>query len=381
MTDFHYYTKQNANAPINRDFRIRPRSDLNNSDFPGRSRVKIGVRDFVIIVGDRVEPESLKVGIVAIGRNEGERLRACLQSVIQRAALVVYVDSGSTDGSAAVARDSGSEVVELDMRIPFTAARARNEGFKRMRHLAPDLSYVHFVDGDCEVVGVWIETAAAFLDAHHDVAVACGRRRERYPTQSIYNHLCNIEWDTPVGETSACGGDALMRVDAFEQVGGYQADLIAGEEPELCVRLRAAGWRVWRLDADMTLHDAAMTRFGQWWRRTVRNGYAFAQGAYLHGASPGRHYVWESLRAWVWGVWLPLGCLLSGLTFGGWGWALLMIYPIQMLRQTLRNSGPLRDRALLALFQLLARFPEGWGQIIFMRDLLLGRQARLIEYK
>ena len=239
MTTFHYYTKQNANAPINTDFRNGLSGDLNNSDYPGRSRVKIGMRDFVIIVGERVEPGILKVGIVAIGRNEGERLRACLQSVIPRAALVVYVDSGSTDGSTVMARGSGGEVVELDMRIPFTAARARNEGFKRLRQLAPDLPYVHFVDGDCEVVGVWIETAAAFLDAHHDVAVVCGRRRERYPTQSIYNHLCNIEWDTPVGETSACGGDALMRVEAFEQVGGYRGDLIAGEEPELCVRLRA----------------------------------------------------------------------------------------------------------------------------------------------
>jgi GT2 family glycosyltransferase len=333
------------------------------------------------VVGEEVEPGASKVGVVAIGRNEGQRLDKCLKSVIQRAALVVYVDSGSTDGSAPMARSSGSEVVELDTLIPFTAARARNEGFERMRQVAPDLPYVHFVDADCEVVAGWIETAAAFLDAHLDVAVVCGRRRERYPTRSIYNNLCNIEWDTPVGETKACGGDALMRVDAFEQVGGYRAHLIAGEEPELCVRLRAAGWRVWRLDAEMTFHDAAMTRFSQWWSRTLRNGYGFAQGAYLHGASTERHSVWKSLRAWLWGVFLPLGCLLSGLTFGTWGWAAWLIYPFQILRQTVRNSGPLRQRALLALFQLLARFPESWGQIKFVRDLMLRRQARLIEYK
>ena len=113
----------------------------------------------------------------------------------------------------------------------------------------------------------------------------------------------------------------MMRVNAFEAVDGFRDDLIAGEEPELCVRLRAAGWRIFRLDHPMTLHDAAMTRFGQWWRRIQRSGYAFAQGVYLHGASPERYRVWEARRAWLWAVWLPLGCLLAGLVFGPWGWA------------------------------------------------------------
>jgi hypothetical protein len=164
-------------------------------------------------------------------------------------------------------------------------------------------------------------------------------------------------------------------------VGGYRDELIAGEEPELCVRLRAAHWHIWRLDRNMTLHDAAMTHFGQWWRRALRGGYAYAQGAYLHGASSERYRVWESRRAWLWGIWLPLACLLVGLLFGPRGWAAWLIYPLQFLRQTARNRGRLGDRALLALFQLLARFPEGLGQVRFMRDRLLRRQARLIEYK
>ena len=114
-----------------------------------------------------------------------------------------------------------------------------------------------------------------------------------------------------------------MRVKALEAVGGFREDLIAGEEPELCVRLRAKGWRIWRLDSDMALHDAAMNRFAQWWQRNMRSGYSFAQGAYLHGALPERHFVWESLRPWFWGICLPLACLLAGLMFGFWGWAVL----------------------------------------------------------
>jgi hypothetical protein len=231
-------------------------------------------------------------------------------------------------------------------------------------------------------VSGWIENAVAFLDAHRDVAVVCGRRRERYPRRSIYNWLCDIEWAGPIaGETKACGGDALMRLDAFTQVGRYREDLIAGEEPELCVRLRAAGWRIWRLDVDMTLHDAAITRFGQWWRRAVRGGYAFAQGAYLHGALPERHFVWEARRAWLLGVWLPLACLALGLVFGPWGWAAWLIYPLHMVWKFLHIHGSLGDRTRLALFWGIGCFPEGWGQIKFMRDRLLGRQARLIEYK
>ena len=50
-------------------------------------------------------------------------------------------------------------------------------------------------------------------------------------------------------------------------VGGFNPAVIAGEEPELCVRLRQAGWKIHRLDAEMTLHDAAMTSWRQWWKR------------------------------------------------------------------------------------------------------------------
>jgi GT2 family glycosyltransferase len=323
---------------------------------------------------------NMKFGVVAIGRNEGERLRQCLASA-SAAAAVVYVDSGSTDGSAQWARDHGLAVVELDMSVPFTAARARNVGFRHLRDIAPDLSYVQFLDGDCELSRGWPKHAVFFLDSRAEIGAVSGQLRERYPERSIYNWLCDREWDARAGEVRACGGIAMMRVDALETVGGYRDDLIAGEEPELCVRLRGAGWRIWRLNSEMALHDAAMMRFSQWWRRALRSGYAFAQGAYLHGAPPERHWVWESRRAWLWGIWLPLACLALGLVFGPWGWAAWLIYPLQILRQTARNHGSLRERALLALFQILARFPEGWAQLQFMRDRLLGRQAGLIEYK
>jgi GT2 family glycosyltransferase len=322
------------------------------------------------------------VGVVIIGRNEGQRLTTCLRSVYpQCSGLIVYVDSGSTDGSIQQASHEGVAVVELDPKLPFTAARARNEGFRRLYELAPYLSYVQFVDGDCTVEDNWVATAVSFLEANPDAGVVCGRRRERYPLQSVYNGLCDKEWNTPVGKASACGGDAMMRVPAFESVGGYRPDMIAGEEPELCVRLRAKGWSIWRIDFEMTLHDAAMHRFGQWWQRSIRNGYAFALGAHLHGAPPERHWVWESRRALLWGLLLPLGCLAAVALFGFPGLIMGLIYPAQIARQTLRNTGPLRERAILAFFQVLIRFPEAIGQLKFIFNNALGAQGRLIEYK
>jgi glycosyltransferase involved in cell wall biosynthesis len=322
-----------------------------------------------------------KFGVVVIGRNEGERLEQCLKS-LKTASQVVYVDSGSTDGSVQLARNRGAEVVDLDVSRPFTAARARNAGFAHLRKIAPELRYVHFVDGDCEIIDGWPPQALALLERQPEVGAVCGWRRERFPDRSIYNWLCDREWSSGrVGEVDLCGGDVMIRIDTFAQVTGYREDLIAGEDPELCVRLRAAGWRIWRLDVPMTLHDAAMTRFGQWWRRAVRSGYVFAQGAYLHGAPPERHLVWQSQRAWLLGVYLPIACAVIGLVFPPWGFVAWLIYPAYVLEKYVRNPWQERRRGLLALFDVLAQFPYGWGQIKFMRDHLLARQAALIEYK
>ena len=254
-----------------------------------------------------------RAAVIVIGRNEGARLEACLASMPKGIAGLVYVDSGSTDGSVAAARAAGARVVELDPKIAFTAARARNEGVAALTAAGIVPSYLQFVDGDCTLNPDWLATAIAFLDASPHASVVCGRLRECYPEASVYNRLCDREWNTPVGRTRACGGIAMVRREAFMAVGGFRADLIAGEEPELCVRLRAAGWQVWRIDAEMALHDAAMTRFSQWWKRARRGGFAAASGAALHGRGPDRHGVAQISRALLWGLALPVAVLLGAL--------------------------------------------------------------------
>lgn len=324
------------------------------------------------------------VGCVAIGRNEGERLVRCLRSLVGRAAHVVYVDSASTDGSIARAKELGAEVVELDLSIPFTAARARNEGFARLRQLAPGVRYVQFVDGDCEVHEGWLATARARLEQRPELAVVCGRRRERHPGASLWNRIIDVEWDTPVGDALACGGDAMMRVSAFEQAGGFEASLIAGEEPELCVRLRRAGHRIERFDAEMTLHDAAMTRASQWWKRSVRAGHAYAEGAAMHGDSPERHWVTETRRIWIWGALVPGIALGAALPTLGASLTLLAAYPLSATRIYRRTRARGRSRADAAAYALsvpIGRFAELQGALKFHLGRARGERSRLIEYK
>jgi hypothetical protein len=321
-----------------------------------------------------------RLGVVVIGRNEGQRLVRCLQSCVGQVAACVYVDSGSTDGSTEAARALGAHVVALDMRLPFTAARARNAGFARLCELAR-VDLVQFVDGDCEMAAGWLPAATAFLREHPDVVVVAGRRRERFPDATIFNRLCDIEWDTPVGEAKAIGGDALFRAASLQAAGAYRDDLIAGEEPELCVRLRAAGGRVWRLDVDMTLHDAAMTRWSQWWSRNVRSGHAFAEGAFLHGRPPERHFVAETRRAVVWALALPLAlAVLCAVT--PWALALWLVYPLQWARvawSLARRGEPIPGQR--AAFLVAGRFPEAQGVLKFWAGRLSGHRSALIEYK
>jgi glycosyltransferase involved in cell wall biosynthesis len=322
------------------------------------------------------------VAVVAIGRTEGERLRACLESVVPLVSLVVYVDSGSTDDSVAMARKLGVEVVELPRDVVFTAALARNAGWRRARELAPATEFIQFVDGDCAVMPGWIDAARGFLAEQADVAAVGGRRRERFPERSIYNLLCDIEWGSAAaGQTKACGGDVMIRATALAAVDGYNPKLIAGVEPELCVRLRAGGWRIWRLDAAMTLHDAAMTRLSQWWKRSMRAGYTYAEGSCMHGAPPERHRVRESRRAWLWGLFIPLAVVAGALVAGPWVLVALAIYPLQMLRLFFAFEGPVRARALRAFFLVAGKFAEVCGQMKFLLQRWSGVQGRLIEYK
>jgi GT2 family glycosyltransferase len=326
--------------------------------------------------------ERASVGIVLIGRNEGERLVACLRSVAG-GGPVVYVDSGSSDGSAERAKSLGAEVVLLATDRPFTAARARNAGFRRLLEIHPEARLVQFVDGDCTVADGWIDFAAEFLTLDDKVAIVCGRRKERHPEASIYNRLCDFEWDTPIGDAEACGGDFLARVDAFVSVGGFDDGMIAGEEPELCYRLRRNGWRILRADHAMTYHDAAITRLSQWVKRSARAGYAYAARAARHRGTGDRYCVKENARIFFWAFLFPAATLLLAITVSAWFLLLLLAYPAQLARLLLHFDARRRTPGWrrYCAFLILSKWPEFYGQLLFAVRTLRSRDQTIIEYK
>ncbi|HEY1381858.1 MAG TPA: glycosyltransferase family 2 protein, partial [Gemmataceae bacterium] len=237
-------------------------------------------------------------------------------------------------------------------------------------------------DGDCELAPGWLDAATAALRDNPKAAAVFGRLRERHPEASVYNRLCDIEWNAaPVGEAKACGGVALMRTAAVRQVGGFDPAVLAAEDDELCLRLRRAGWAILRIAADMGWHDAAMTRFGQWWTRAVRCGWAYAQGAALHGRPPERHFVHERRRAVLWAGVLPAAVALLAWPTGGWSLLGLLLYPLSFVRfyRYVRGRGvPARDAAAYAAACTLSKFPHLVG---IVKHALHRGPVRLIEYK
>jgi GT2 family glycosyltransferase len=325
-----------------------------------------------------------QLGIVTIGRNEGERLRRCLDSLVGRGLPVVYVDANSTDGSVELARSLGVEVVEQDPSRPIGVPWARNEGFERLCRIDPDVRYVQFLDGDCELVDGWLERGQRVLEERPGVALVTGRRRERFPTRSIYNRLADLEWDMPIGEIDGSHGDVMVRVDAFRRIGGFDPAVLVFEDYDLCLRLRQAGYILLRIDAEMTVHDMAMTRFGQWWWRSVRSGYGYADSVLIHGKSPGRPWVREVRSILFWGVALPALILALAWPTRGASFLLLAGYLAlywRIRRYAIRRGWSEPDARLYARWCILAKFPNAWGLATFWFRRIARHERRIIEYK
>jgi GT2 family glycosyltransferase len=332
---------------------------------------------------------SIDIGVVVIGRNEGERLKASL-AALSGIDHIVYVDSGSTDGSQDHARSKGVQVIALPVPPKFTAARARNAGIEALLKTVPDITKIQFIDGDCTVEPGWIETASASLDADPQLGGVFGRRREIAPDRSLYNRICDIEWDVPIGPTLATGGDAMFRVGALSDVSGYDPALIAGEEPDMCLRMGRKGWRFARIDAPMTQHDAQILRFGQWWRRAKRAGFAAASHVSRHGANSLPGDIAQVKRMIAWGGLLPLlflALLLLGLTDRRFALAPLAV-PLLLVAQWLRLSVAERrtmPNASLALkaggLRVIHQFAAMAGLLSYYAGKALGRERGIIEYR
>ena len=333
-----------------------------------------------------MSPAAPLLSVVVIGRNEGDRLSRCLESIRAMrlpagGSEIIYVDSASTDDSRQRAADAGALVIPLE-EGPHTAARGRNAGWR-----ASQGRYVFFLDGDTQVDPDFVNRAMpAFEDRR--IAVVWGHRRETAPHASLFNRVLDLDWIYPPGETEFCGGDALVRRSVLEEIGGYDEALIAGEEPEMCNRIRSNGGIIMHLDLAMTGHDLAMTRWSQYWKRAQRAGHAYAQMAERSRESDLPLWNKEARRNLQHSGALAF-CALSGLCamvcgFGAVGMALALLWVGLIVRTAWRQRWKSRQWSTLLLYGIhshLQQLPITWGQLSYRRQARLGRQRGLIEYK
>jgi len=153
------------------------------------------------------------------------------------------------------------------------AAKARNLGWQAARG-----EFILFLDGDTQLHPDFVTHALTTLN-EPKLCAAWGHRRESRPEQSLYTRVLDLDWVYPTGRTLYFGGDVLVRRAALDGVNGFDPTLNAGEEPEMCARLRAAGWEIEHIDVPMTLHDLAVTTFRAYWLRAYRSGIAYAEVA------------------------------------------------------------------------------------------------------
>jgi GT2 family glycosyltransferase len=325
------------------------------------------------------------LSVVVIGRNEGERLTRCLSSV-RRAlgaatpAEILYVDSDSTDDSRERAAAAGATVLGVRPQRPC-AAIGRNAGWRAARG-----EYVLFLDGDTILDPAFLPQALAAM-ADPAIAVVWGHRREIAPRQSCYVRALDLDWVYAPGVVAFCGGDALCRREALETAGGFDERLIAGEEPELCQRIRAAGALILHIDAPMTLHDLGIRSFRPYWRRAFRAGHAYAEVSRLTRAGGRPLWANEARRNVVHGGAVAAApvALAAAAAAGPFALAAVVGAGVGVLARTYRRCAWKSDsrftRAVYALHSHLQQVPILCGQLAFHVDRLRGRRRALIEYR
>lgn len=331
-------------------------------------------------------PLRTRIGAVVIGRNEAERLPDALQSVSAAGIAAIYVDSASSDDSVAIGRRLAEAVLELDAKIPLSAARARNEGLAALIARHPGLEHVLFLDGDCALLPGFIEGALATLDARPELAVVVGKLQERPAPENIFSRLAALEWSSATGDITNFNnlvGIMVVRIRDFLSVGGFNPRIIAGEDPEFGVRQALAGRVVTKIDLPMAVHDAGITQMGQWWTRSVRAGHALAQRYMLHGSSPVQDCKRDFFSTIFWGIAVPAAALLLAWPTYGLSLLLLFGYPYLGWRifQYYRRRGASHwDAWLGTRFGLYSKFANALGLLRYFRRRLTG-EIKIIEYK
>lgn len=208
-----------------------------------------------------------------ITKNQDWNIDRLIKSVLKETAYILereitLVDSASSDRTVAIAAKYPIKVLRLRPDQRLTASAGRNVGYK---HSSGDL--VLFLDGDMELYPGWLAEALVVIRDRAEVAVVAGPWIDlpKLDKRDDMAKFRQIKREYTDEEISYVGGAALYRRSVLEQVGPFNPWLYSDEEPELCMRIRHAGFRIVRLGHSIAYHysdppDYMSTLVARWRR-------------------------------------------------------------------------------------------------------------------
>jgi cellulose synthase/poly-beta-1,6-N-acetylglucosamine synthase-like glycosyltransferase len=232
------------------------------------------------------------------------------------------------------------------------------------------------MDADTILDPMWFQKA---LPALMDNTIAvCGHRRERFPEKNIYHMLTDMEWHYEVGPCRYFGGEVLIKREALEKTGGFDENLVAGEDPELSYRIRQHGWQIMRMDIPMTTHDIHMTTFRQYLKRAYRSGHAYAEIGTRFMKNREKLWLRELIRISAKAL-IPVLLILAGILLD-YPWvgiilgALTLCKPflrLPRLKQTFKTSW--KKALLYVCHSIIVVYPQFWGVLRYAWGRVIGR--------
>jgi cellulose synthase/poly-beta-1,6-N-acetylglucosamine synthase-like glycosyltransferase len=295
---------------------------------------------------------------------------------------LIYVDSDSSDDSPCIASEAGARVIIVRPDRP-TPALGRNAGWR-----ASAAPFILFLDGDCVLHPDFVtRTLPEFEDPK--IGIVFGRTRELHPNASVFHRVYDVHWwSPPVGAAEFCLGTALVRRSVLAAVKGYDPNLMAGEEPEICMRIRRLGYVILCVDLPMAAHDVAMTHWSQYWRRGERQGYAHAEVSQRLGKENSPALAARTRRTQIWGsvlVLLPMAAIANLIVTSSW--LPLAIVAVILVALAAREAFSCRRKTrsvytllLFGIHSYLKEVPRLVGQLRYFYDRRTGRKT-WIEYK
>lgn len=319
------------------------------------------------------------IAVVIIGINVERYISGCITSVLESKypadkLNIVFVDGGSGDRSVELAKGfDGVRVIELKDPSP-TPGKGRNAGFRAVQS-----PFIQFMDADTTLHPLWFEKALPYFKDR--VAAVCGYRKEKYPEKNFYHTIGNIEWRYEEGPCRYFGGEALILRDILEQCGGYDENLVAGEDPDLSYRIRRDGRVIYRIKEDMTTHDLNMTKFRQYIKRAFRTGHAYAEIGLRYSGNKEKMWLRELFRICV-GVCTPWLILALSAAFGNFCFGLIpaLLIALRPLWKTFRFKKELNLtglKAFLYAFHLcFVVYPQFAGAMRYIYTMIFGFPLR-----